>query len=217
MKTRRFSKREAIGFGWDKMKGSFWLWVGIIVSIYAASLIPTIVFILLGQDPEAVPDLYWPLQIAVMILTAIMGMGMVKIIFKIHDGQKPAYIELFTTYRPFFRYLFASILFGLAVGLGFILLIVPGIIVAIRLQFYQFLIIDQDMGIMDSLKKSWAMTKGSSWNLFFFYFVMFGVVLLGLLALGIGLFAALPVTWIAWAYIYRKLLQQADEAPVFPV
>lgn len=38
-----------------------------------------------------------------------------------------------------------------------------------------------------------------------------GIVILGFLALFVGLFVAIPVTWIADAYVYKKLVTQIEE------
>jgi uncharacterized membrane protein len=43
---------------------------------------------------------------------------------------------------------------------GFILLIIPGIILSIRLGFFDYLIVDKNSRIVESLKKSWEITKG---------------------------------------------------------
>ena len=48
----------------------------------------------------------------------------------------------------------ASIIMGIAVAIGIFLLIVPGIYLAIRLQFYSAYIVEEDCGIIESLQKS---------------------------------------------------------------
>jgi uncharacterized membrane protein len=96
--------------------------------------------------------------------------------------------------------------------LAFILLIVPGVIWAIKYQFYGYLIIDKKMGVMEALKKSAEMTDGIKLDLFGLGLVLLGVIILGALVLGVGLLAAIPTVWLATAYVYRKLSKAASKS-----
>jgi hypothetical protein len=55
---------------------------------------------------------------------------------------------------------------------GFILLIIPGIFLVVKLFFYEFAILLDNMGVKSSLKKSWHITKGNWWNIFAFLLLM---------------------------------------------
>jgi len=48
----------------------------------------------------------------------------------------------------------------------------------------------------------------------FFGFVLAGINILGTLALLIGLFATIPTTMVATAFVYRKLLSQVAQGTV---
>jgi len=93
---------------------------------------------------------------------------------------------------------------------GTILLIVPGVIWAVKFQFFSYFIIDKGLGPIEALKKSSAITKGVKWNLLGFDLLIGGIALLGVLALLIGLLAAIPTAMIAMAFVYRKLLAQTE-------
>jgi uncharacterized membrane protein len=99
----------------------------------------------------------------------------------------------------------SSILYGLIVGVGFILLVVPGIYLALRLQFYSFYVVDKNAGITDSLKMSWEATKGNTLNIFLFVLILIALNILGAIALLVGLLVTIPVSFIAVALLYRKL------------
>ena len=89
-------------------------------------------------------------------------------------------------------------------------MIIPGIIWAIKFQFYDYLIIDKKLGPIEALKKSAVITKGAKGNLFVFGLLLGGINLLGAICLLIGLFAAIPTTLVAKAFVYRKLLAQVE-------
>ncbi len=63
--------------------------------------------------------------------------------------------------RRFFAYLGMSILIGLAVGLGLLFLIIPGLVFMARWSVAQSLLIGRGTGVMDSMGKSWEATKGN--------------------------------------------------------
>ncbi len=63
--------------------------------------------------------------------------------------------------RRFFAYLGMSILIGLAVGAGLIFLIIPGLVFMARWSVAQSLLIGRGTGVMDSMGKSWEVTKGN--------------------------------------------------------
>ncbi len=109
-----------------------------------------------------------------------------------------------------------SILYGLMVLGGLILCVIPGIYLAIRFSFYGYLIIDRDTGPVGALKRSWEITRGSTFELFLLGVVFFGITLLGVLACVVGLFAAVPTIWIAHAHVYRRLEYGAPASQAAP-
>jgi uncharacterized membrane protein len=77
---------------------------------------------------------------------------------------------------------------------------------AIRLQFYKFLIVDdENLKAVAALKKSLAITDGKFWSITLFLISIIVLNILGALAFGIGLILTIPVTTIAYAIVYRKL------------
>lgn len=59
-----------------------------------------------------------------------------------------------------FPLLGATILFGFAVGIGFLALFVPGIIFAVYLMFYQPLVLFANAGTFEAIEKSYRLVKG---------------------------------------------------------
>ena len=141
---------------------------------------------------------------------------MIKIVISCAKGEKPEFGDLFNCYPLFFKYLFATILYCLIVFGGLILLIVPGIIWAIQFGFYGYYIVDENAGIMQSLSKSSALTRGVKWDLFCFNLLCFALNIAGLLCLLVGLFATLPTTMVALAHVYRSLRGQEDSVSGAP-
>lgn len=203
--AEKFSIGEAIGFGWETFKKNYLLLIGLAAIDLVINSIPNMI----SDEPSSQKNIT---GLIIWLVAVIVQIGVITISLKLIEGKKTGINDLFSNLRLYWRYLGGTILYGLIVIIGFILLIVPGIIWAIKYQFYGYLIIDKKMKPMDALRKSAEITEGERWNLFILGFALFGVILLGVLALGIGIFAALPVVWIAAAFIYRKLLK-ATKAP----
>jgi uncharacterized membrane protein len=121
------------------------------------------------------------------------------------DDERGELVDLFAKIPLIIPYLIASIVVAVIVMVGFILLIIPGIYLALRLQFFGWAIVDKDLGPFAAIQESWEMTQGSAWNLFLLWWLLLFVNVAGMLALGIGLLVTSPLTLVAMAYVYRKL------------
>lgn len=116
------------------------------------------------------------------------------------------YESLFDGYKDFVRTFLTYFLYGIAVAIGTLLFIVPGIILAIGLMMSIYLIKDdKEICAMDALKKSWEMTKGHKMNLFMLGLSFIGWFILCILTLGIGFLFLVPYIDTAFAYYYEDL------------
>ena len=108
------------------------------------------------------------------------------------------------------------IVFALVV-LGFIMLIIPGIIVACRLIFVPYILMDQNLEPMQAVEKSWKMTRGHGWEIFFMAIISCFVIIAGLICLIAGIF--ISIMWIhsAFASLYQALLNQESDSYSIPI
>jgi uncharacterized membrane protein len=207
-----FSKREALRFGWETVKKNLRLILGLVLVSGVVYYLPSVVQALVGEIDEAasgavsalITIVFWPLQVAV-------SLGWMKIGLQFVDGKPSTVNDLFSLWRSFFKYLIGGLVYALIVTGGFILLIVPGIIWAVKFQFWPYLLIDKNLGPIEAIKASGKITQGVKWNLFLFGWLLFFVNLLGILALLLGLLVTVPVTMLASAFVYRKLLSQTPQ------
>ena len=75
----------------------------------------------------------------------------------------------------------------------------------------KYLIVDKNVSFDQAIKKSWHLTKGIEWNLLAFVFAMLIIMVMGFLALCLGLLIAIPVTQLSTAYLYLIVLENADK------
>lgn len=197
-----FSKKEAIKQGYEAVKKNFFFILKILVVLAFTYTVPNSI----QQSVADNGNLFIVLGILIWIFNMIINMGLIQISIKFAQKEKVVLRDLFYT-KSIFTFVITSFLTGIIVFAGFILLIIPGIYFAIRLQFSTYLVVDKKLGIMDSIKTSWRITKGHTWNLFLFGLLLFLLNILGIVALVIGLIVTLPTTGIATAYVYKKLSQ----------
>ncbi len=199
----KFSKKEALSFGWQKTKENFPFFLGLLI---IAGIIYYFPSIMADRIKDSAKILYVVISLASAVVNWLIQLGLIRIFLKFCDAQKAKIADLFAEYRLLLKFIGATIIYSLIVLGGFILLIIPGIIWSVRFGFFSYLIVDKNMGVIESLKKSREITKGATWELLVFGLLTFLVILLGVLALLVGLFAALPTAMLAWAFVYRRLL-----------
>ena len=114
-------------------------------------------------------------------------------------GERIEVRDIFVVFqRNYWNVVIANIVVGIIIGLGIIMLIVPGIIFACRLAFVPYLVVDREMDVMDALRVSWDMTRGYGWQIFLMGLLAVPVVLLGILCFVVGVFVS--VMWISTAF-----------------
>jgi uncharacterized membrane protein len=210
MATQRFTRKEAFSFGWEKMAKHFWFFFGILIVVMIAGGLQDHFSKL---DPKIFPAAYVIGTLFFWAVGIIIQMGLVRVALQLHDGVSTGFDQLFADYTLFFKYLAGTILYSLIVLGGLILLIVPGVMWSVRFQFYAYFIIDKGAGPVEALKLSSKLTEGARLDIFWFDLACFGAAILGVLALFVGLFAAIPTIMMANVYVYRKLLPQLAEHP----
>ncbi|MCQ2115787.1 MAG: DUF975 family protein [Bacteroidales bacterium] len=112
------------------------------------------------------------------------------------------------------RYLLGGLLMGVIIVVGCILLFIPGIIAACGLVLVPFILKDEpELGIVDVIKKSWAMMKGHKMQAFLLELSFIGWMLLGIITLGIGLLWVEPYMMSAIGLFYEDVKAEYVDVP----
>ena len=125
---------------------------------------------------------------------------------------------LFEGFRS--RYLnivLANLIVTALVIMGFVMLIIPGIIIACRLAFVSYLVMDKNLDPMKAVEKSWHMTKGHGWTIFFMAITSIFLFILGIIAFFVGVFIAIIWIHAAFATLYQSVLNQIDDENPIPI
>lgn len=203
-----FSTKEALKFGWETTKKNFWFLTGLTLLCWVVGYLPQLL------DSGHSNRGSWVITIAAALLSAWVQLGSMRILLALVDGKQPSFALMKMDIKSPIYYFVASILVGILVAAGLFLLVVPGIMVALAVGMYGYRIIDAKAGIVDSLKQSAAITKGHRWNLLGLGIVIFLLNMVGAMLALIGLLITMPVTMVAYAYVYRKLTQALEPVVV---
>lgn len=196
-------------FNQYKKYGSFI--VGATLTLFVLAFVPQVYFMM--QAPESPTT---QSQVTSLILTFIqlfLSLGFTKIMLLLIQDEYAEVADMFNNFRPFLSYFIANFLYGIAVALGSLLLIIPGIFIAIRFQFFPYFILEENASSFTALQKSYYLSQDLTLELFLFGIVVIALNVAGILFFGIGIILTYPLTTMATATIYKSLTQEAQTIP----
>jgi uncharacterized membrane protein len=148
------------------------------------------------------------LQLISFVVGIVLAMGLIRASLAITEGRTPEVAMLFQT-DGFANYLVASILVTIGVVFGFILLIIPGIILSIMWHFFGYVIVEHpDTTPIEAMRRSAEITRGYRWQLFLLGILLILINLVGLFACVVGLIFTYGITAVTLAYAYKTLTGQ---------
>ena len=183
----KFMISEVFGTSWKYTKSQIWVLVGLFIGYFILSSIIS----LFGMPAQGSMVGKIIVNLISAVISSAFMLGYIKNLFQTMDGEEPQFSAYGQQSRKIFTYLIASIIMGIAVAIGIFLLIVPGIYLAIRLQFYSAYIVEEDCGIIESL--------------FLLLLAMIGTAIVGCILFFVGLFVAVPLIYMMQCYTFRKL------------
>jgi|GEM_PF-2553664 len=125
-----------------------------------------------------------------------LWLGFHRAYLRYHDTGEIKYRPVFDPHMVISSILAWSLLVPLIIA-GFILLIVPGIMLIMSSFFTQYFIVDKNMGPFEAIKASWALTKGKYDQMIGLFLI---VILCGLIPI-IGMYVVSLIT----VYAYRNI------------
>jgi len=209
-----FSIGSAVDFGWETFKKRPWFFVGtslviLLLNIAAGAVISVIDAGLTGSMDKTTPISF----MADLVLGTFINMGVTAFYLNAYDNPDTVSLASLWHPQPFWKFLAASLLLGLAIVIGFLLLIVPGVIFTLMFMFATFIVVDRELGPIEAMKESKRLAHGHKWALLGFVLMLALINLLGVLALGVGLLVSIPVSSLAFVHAYRTLTANAGPPP----
>jgi GYF domain 2 len=143
------------------------------------------------------------LQIGLQVLSIFLQLGLIRVGLTLLSGREASVGLLFGEGDKLLRVIGATILYSIAVLVGLLLLIVPGVYIMLRYGKYMTAIVDRDLGIVESFEYSSSITTDNRGNLFLLALINFAAIIIGAIPCFLGLIFLGPVVWLAGLVAYR--------------
>jgi uncharacterized membrane protein len=207
--TQDWEAGEVLGQAWEIFKRQ-WItfFLGPLVGMFCAGIPGGIVNNIVAQsgaDMEVMVSVQMVGQLITFALITFFYAGLFKVSLSAARGGTPQFGELFQGGSRFLPLLGTMFLMYLCMTVGFILLIVPGIIVGLALSQAPYYCVDQNMGPVEALKASWNATDGQKGKLFVYGLLSMLVMFAGLLCCCIGYYGALGIVILGQAIIFTRI------------
>jgi uncharacterized membrane protein len=234
-----FSVGDALSWAWNKFTKNpaplivsvlvYGLIVGVIASIVqfsALGLADTSVSSYSADDasfsysynvtslgPASIAILVLGYLVLLVVAAAISSAQYVGLL-GIADGQ-PTTIGSFFKPRYIGPMIVLTLIVGVLVGIGYVLCVIPGLIVALFAIFAHPILVDRNLSPIDSLKASIEIVKANVGQVILVWLVAGLIGLAGALACGVGVLVSAPVASLMLVYTYRRL-SGGQVAPLTP-
>lgn len=211
----------SFSYGWSKIFGKSFLPLLLTVIIIGLLNGPSYGFNIKGDDWGSalllVPVALFGLAYAFLFLPVLeFGKDLIFV-----QAMRDKEIDLKTLFEGFknkyLNIILANLIVVALVILGMMMLIIPGIIVACRLAFVSYLVMDKDMDAMKAVEKSWQMTRGHGWKIFGMAILSFFIIIAGLIVFFVGILISLMWIHSAFATLYQAVLNEKDDENPIPI
>ncbi len=166
-----------------------------------------LVYVLLSMAAGAIP------VAGTLLVGGPLALGFALFILSVSRGQEAEIEQLFKGFERFAVALVAMLLMMLLIGLGMLLLIVPGIILAIGYSMTFFILVDNpNLTAVEAMKKSRELMYGYKWKFFCLNLRFIGWFLLVIITLGIASLWVSPYLYVSYAKFYDDLLTNKNAA-----
>lgn len=225
MGPSNYSAPEAIGYGWR----AFQQYAGpLLAATLIAILVPVVVQgigVALGGGQvfriEANTDsgfdyefsgLGLVFQLVSMLVSMFLSAAVIRLGLDIVDGNEVSVGAMFTRIN-FGQVLIAAILLSIAMTIGLVLCVLPGLVVAVLTFMTNYFIVGKQQDAITAIKSSVSLVTSNFGSLVVLFLLSVLCMFAGLLACCVGIVVAAPVVGVATAYTFRTLQSE----PVRPL
>jgi uncharacterized membrane protein len=191
----------ALSYGWKKFQEN----VGPLIAIVAVPVVAQVVLGGIAFAARSTFVLYVLIQILSFVASTVGLLGITRAALMLTAGEQIDFGKAFQ-YDRWGEWFVFSIVYGLMVGIGLALCLIPGLFVLAFFGMAPFFFVDGRMSLGDALSASRQASGGKGLALPVLLSIIVGA--LGVIACFVGVFITYPVAFIAVAYLYRYAVGQ---------
>jgi hypothetical protein len=143
--------------------------------------------------------------LASLAVSTPLIMGNFLVSAKLLQGQTPEFRDFFKGFQFFLPLLLLSLVAGIFIAIGTMLLVIPGIYLAVAYLFASYLVIDRGLDFWPAMELS-RLTVNPRWFSFFAFVLLLALLnLAGAIALGVGLLVTVPLSFCTMTVLYAEV------------
>ncbi|MBD1910102.1 MULTISPECIES: hypothetical protein [unclassified Leptolyngbya] len=182
--------------GWGVMQQNLGGFIGFTVVIVLISLIPAA----LGQRLGPLASL------AVNVISPILLAGYLIVAFKILKRQSTTFNDFFQGFSNFLPIFLTSLLVSIFTFLGFLVLILPGVFLAVAYAFSIPFVVGRKFDFWEAMEASRKVVTKNWFPMFLFLLAIVVLNVVGALLLGVGLLFTIPLSYCAIAVAFEDIV-----------
>ena len=206
---------DSYGNGWRQLWKYFLelLLIGIVMFLFGLPIaIPT----WMGNMTFDLENMSYPIQLPPSFFTYFLFIiaysvlmlnplqyGVKYAYLKAARGEKVEIRDMFSFTSNYPNAVLAKLLSSFIIGIGFVMLIIPGIVFACKLAFVPYLVMDKKLDAVEAMKASWKMTDGHAVDIFVMGLLAIPVFVVGFVLLFVGIIPAIMWVKMSFASIYH--------------
>ena len=204
MKTPKATAFGSYGYGWQQL-WKFFLHLFLVFLVCSIANVPY-PGMFVGLDPAGFVLLNVMVAAYSIMVLPVINYGGNWMYLRFMRDERANVADLFSGFKTrYLNIILANLLVVAIVGIGFLLLVIPGIIFACRLAFVPYLVMDKGLDPVAAIEKSWFMTRGHGWRIFGMYLLGFVFCVVGFCLLIVGLVFAIMWISAAFASLYHAI------------
>ena len=141
-----------------------------------------------------------------LLISGPLNAGFLIVAFKVLRNRETTFGDFFRGFNNYLPLFLVSLVSGVLIGLGFVLLIIPGIYLAVAYTFALPLVLDKKMNFWDAMEFSRKLISKNWFSFFGFVLVLVLINFAGALLLGLGLLVTIPLSVGAIAAAYADIV-----------
>ena len=199
---------DAVGYGWARFKANPWTWIG---AVLIAAVIQSVLNTLFGERSALRVDTFgqsfwtvnWIIGSILATVCRLPHQRRARARRPRRGGRAAPALGAFFRFANVGNVILASILVGVLTAIGFILFVIPGVIVAFLSWWTLQFVIDRDEPAIEGIRSSFRAISSQAGTLLLLALALIGINILGAIPLGLGLLVTVPLSIIASTYAYR--------------
>jgi uncharacterized membrane protein/DNA-directed RNA polymerase subunit RPC12/RpoP len=203
-----------MNYSWAVWKENLGLLIGAMVVVMiiggAVSGVSEVFFNIIAKTDlrRLIPVIALASMLVQTCVNTFLTVGLMQIILKLARRQRADFADLFGGGELFLPALGTNLLFTLATSIGFVLCIIPGIIVVLLWWPCVFLVVDRKANVMESFTMAREVTANNIGTIIVVWLAGIGISLVGLAACCVGIVAAAPLVAVMYGVSYLMMAGQ---------